>query len=368
MLNALAFAVIAAVLAPCFAEISWPGQRWSIGRRSALAIVLFAFWGGFLDFPLSDFPALTMALLALVAISHCDEPGWTLTAGLACGAAVDMRPSYLLLVPILPVLMVWGWRERRRAPRASAGRRAACMGLLVAGLLLVSLPQSLASHRHFGTWSFVPGAADHLTALQLTDGMFLQLYDTYVGPGHPPQMNYLDVAGSALLAKQNHQVVAGVGQYLGLVATAPITMGELLVRHVINGLDQRYSTPYVGRIDNHRWLRLVGFVLMFLAAVRLLWPAARRSLGAARWRYPVALAACCATSVPSAMETRYLLPIFLLGYILVLAPGWPNPVGPAADGMRRYRPVALIAVAGAASLLVFWHVVSETTRHLHLGT
>lgn len=113
-------------------------------------------------------------------------------------------------------------------------------------------------------------------------------------------------------------------------------------------------------------MRLGGFLLVFLALTRVLWPAARRSLGPARWRYPVALLVCCLTSLPSAMETRYLLPVYLLSYILVLAPGWPSPIAEDRIGLRRYRSAGAILVAYLLFMAVVWHVVSATSSHLQL--
>jgi hypothetical protein len=182
-------------------------------------------------------------------------------------------------------------------------------------------------------------------------------------------MEYGDPAGAALLNEQTGHTITGLGQYFHLIVSHPLTMGGVFVRHLINGLDQRYSTPYVEHLDtgSHRWLRLAGFLLVFLALLRMVWPAARRGLGSARWRYPAALLLCCATTVPSQMETRYLLPIYLLSYILVLAPGWPNPIGAADTGIRRFRTPALIILAYLVFMAVIWHVVSSTSSTLHFS-
>jgi hypothetical protein len=165
------------------------------------------------------------------------------------------------------------------------------------------------------------------------------------------------------------RLITGLGQYLGLVVAHPVTMGGVFARHVINGLDQRYTTPYVEHLEtgSHRWLRLAGFLLVFLGLLRVLWPDARRSLGVARWRYPVALLLCCLTAVPSAMEPRYMLPVYLLSNLLVLAPGWPNPIDITAVGVRRFRRLATIAVAYALFMTVIWHVVSEASNHPYFG-
>lgn len=310
-----------------------------------------------------------MTLLALVAIARFDTPGWMLVAGLACGAAIDMRPSYELLAPILALLVAWGWFEGRGEPHASVARRSLCVALLVVGFVVVSLPQSLSSHRHFHSWSFVPGTAGRVAEINLTAGLELQRYDTYVGVGHGPQMNYEDEAGSRLLSALAGGAVNSTSQYLGLVFSHPATMASLFVRHIVNGLDQRYTTPYVEHLDtgSHRWLRLAGLLLIFLGLLRILWPAARRRLGPARWRYVAALALCCVTSIPSPMQTRYLLPVYLLSYVLVLTPGWPNPIGPASQGLRRYRTTAIIVAAYLVSMVVVWQIASAATKHLHFA-
>lgn len=362
--NALVFALSGATLAPAMAEASWPGRRWGVWRRLTLTALFLIFWSGYLNFPLSDFPALMAVLLAIIAVSRADRLGWVLVAGLATGIAIDIRPSYILLAPVVLSLLLWRWFEQRR----HEGVRHLAVGLAVmlAGFAVVSLPQSLASHRYFRTWSFIPGSASHLESLQLTEGLRVQRVSGYVGAGHPPLMIYEDRSGQKLLAKQKEHVVVGLNQYLGLVEDHPVTMAGVLLRHVINGLDQRYSTPYIEHLDSgsHRWLRLFGFLLVFLGMLRVGWSKARLGLGAVRWRYPVALLICCLTAVPSAMETRYMLPVYLLSYILVLAPGWPNPMDTEAAGVRRFGTPAIIGAAYVVFMAIVLHVVSETSNHL----
>ena len=122
--------------------------------------------------------------------------------------------------------------------------------------------------------------------------MFLQRYDTYVGTGHGPEMLYIDKAGLALLDKQKNHEVASTGDYLEPFVTHPVVMGGLALSHLINGLDQRYDTPYISRLDtgSHRPLRIAGFLITFLALLRLIWPAARRRLAD-----PLALPGCTCT-------------------------------------------------------------------------
>ncbi|HEY2283991.1 MAG TPA: hypothetical protein VGH60_10630 [Solirubrobacteraceae bacterium] len=367
--NVLLYALIGAVLAPRLAEIAWPEHRWGLWRRLALTALLVIFWSGDINYPLADFPGLTMVLVALVAIARVDTPGWMLIAGIAGGLAVNMRPADLTLLPMLLVIVALSWFDQRGAPHPSLARRALCVGLLVVGFLVASLPQSLSAHRYYNTWSFIPGASTDLEKTKLAEGMVNQRWDTYEGPEGPSAIAYGDETGQRLLAQQPEGKIETPSQYIGVIVSHPDVMIPLLARHIINGMDARYNTIYVEHRDSEGrlWLRLAGFLLVFLALVRVLWPSARRRLSPARWRYPVALLLCCLTSVPTEMETRYMLPAYLLSYMLVLAPGWPNPIGPPEAGLRRFRTSAILAAAYLVFMAVVWHVVSGVHGHVVFG-
>jgi hypothetical protein len=370
LLNAVVVAVVTTILAPALAEQTWPDHRWGVGRRLLLAAVTLVFWRGYLNFPLSDFWALGAVLLALIAIGRVDRPGWMFVAGLSAAVALNMRPAYLLLAPILALLVAFAWWRGRGAPHAGWPKRGIGVALLVTGFALVSLPQSLGAHRHFDTWSFVPGAAGGLQALQFTEGLRMQRYETYVGHEQAsPQMIYIDPTGARILRERPNGQVKDGGEYLGVIASHPLQMAGVFGRHIVNGLDARYSTPYVEKIDTGggRWIRLLGFLLVFVALARVVWPQARRALGAARWRYPAALLAAGATALASAVETRFLLPAYLLSYVLALAPGWPPLLDPAQGGWRRYRAPAVVAVGLVVFFAVVLHIVGVATDHLQFG-
>jgi hypothetical protein len=367
LFNTLVFALIGTVLAPGLAEIVWPSRRWGLGRRLLLTAVLLVFWSGYLSVPLSDFPALAAVLLAFIGVVRAVSPGWMLIAGLAGGLALDVRAAYVLVAPMLIVLVAWAWLGRRDARPASIARRALCGSLLIAGFAVVSLPQSLAMHRHYNSWSFIPGSVAHQPILQLEAGLHLTRRDTYTGSDHAPVMLYYDEAGMRLQNEQKGGRISGFGQWAGLILHHPIVMGGVIARHLINELDARYSTAYVEHLDTatQSLPRLGGFLIVFLAFVRVLWPTARRRLGPARWRYPIALMSCCLPVILTGADPRYLLPIYLVSYLLVLTPGWPSPIVASEVGLRRFRTLAIIAVAYVAFMAVIWNVTSEATRNLH---
>jgi hypothetical protein len=351
--NAALFAVIGAVLAPRLARVAVPSVEWGFGRRLLLCAILWIFWRGFLNYPLSDFVALALALLALGVVgSSVSIPSFALVGG-AAALALDVRPAYFLLVPTVIALYLWRWYadDERRSPLWIAR-----FGCLLAAVVLVSLPQSLSQHENFGTWTPIPGG-NGLVALQYTDGLILQRYDTYVGgPESQAQMNYVDRDGIRILEGVENGVVKSTGQYAKLVVEHPVQMAGVFIRHLVNGLDQRYDTPYIEHLEgaSNKVFRIAGFLIVFLALVRLAWPRSRRRLAPISWRYLLALLLCSVSSVASAVETRFLLPVFLLATILVILPGWTTPIGPPELGPRRYLPT----VAIAAGAVVFFGVVA----------
>ena len=368
--NAAVLALIATVLAPGFARLAWPDERWGVWRRLGVGVLLLVFWRSYLNFPLSDFPALAAVLLALIAAARADVPGWMLVAGLASAAAINLRPAYILLVPVVLALAVAVWWRRRDGWSRSAPRLVACFTLLVCGFAAVSLPQSLATDRHHDSWSFVPGSVAKLSSLQFTQGVLLQRYETYVGPGQPgPRMFYDDPTGQRILEQRGDPTIDDAREYLDVVAGHPFDMAGVFARHVINGFDQRYPTPYVEAIDtgSQRWLRLAGFLLLFVALARVAWPPARRAVGVARWRYPAALLLCGASSVASAVETRFLLPGYLLAYLLVLAPGWPATLAELRPPAAGLRPALALGVAFVVYMALVLYVVGQATEQLRIA-
>jgi hypothetical protein len=371
LFNVLTFATIGTVLGPALVQTVWPTQpRWGLGRRLALMAILLVFWSGFLNFPLSDFPALATALLTLIAVARVDSPRWMLLAGAALALTLDIRESYLVFVPAVVAIVAWTWFEQRGTPHASGRRRAICAGVFILGFAVVSLPQSLSAHRYNGTWSFVPGASvTEPVGVFYGSGLKAQSYDTYVFNGAAAvEMRYVFPAGERLLAEQSEDKITSTSQYVGLYASHPLVMADMLVRHVINGLDPLYSTPYVENLHNagRTWGRIAAFGLLFLALLRLLWPAARRMLGPGRLRYLLALASCCLTTIPTQMERRYMLPVYLIAYLVALTPRWPNPLAQRAESLRRLRTPAAIAVAFVLYASIVWYVTSDAIDHVTL--
>lgn len=293
LLNSTLFAVIGGVLIPRLATISWPDTEWGLKRRLAAGALILFFWRGFLNYPLSDFPALAVALSAMIAVS-CRRRWALLFAGMAAAFASNARPAYLLLVPLLLGIVIWEQLEGRDIRRALRPRLFLGPAILLVGVAIVTLPQSALQHRDLGGYSPLPGGSE-LARLQYTVGLKLDLYGTYVGKPGPAVLEYRDPDSAGVFADLSRGEVSGTPEYAELIPGHPLTMVQLFLRHFLDGLDYRFTTPYTHSLQPplHNLVRGAGFLLVFLAILRIAWADARRSLG----RKPAgATRRCCYSS------------------------------------------------------------------------
>ncbi|WP_460502785.1 hypothetical protein, partial [Hymenobacter agri] len=228
---------------------------------------------------------------------------------------------------------------------------------LVGGAALVLLPQLLINQRHFGQATPLvlaqrPGK-EPLYLRQLAWGTALQRYETSLVPTIPRSLVYADSAGQRMLEAVPGGRFCNYGGFLRFLAQHPFSSAARYARHLFNGLDIRYPTPYPTRLHppGQAALRLLNYALLGLGG----W------LALARWRSigqqilpaepPVslppnavllALLLPCLLTLPTLMECRFLLPLHLLLLTGVAATWqplawWRSSAGP----MRRVAVLAL---------------------------
>jgi hypothetical protein len=321
--GALLAATLGVVVVPRLAKRLFPGAAVTPTRVLVLNALIFLYWRDHFDFPLTDFPTLVLASLSVLALLRATPLGF-LVAGLTFGLAMNMRPNYL------PALLVLCAVAALLASRPRGLRRAALAVVVVfAGAVVATMPQMLINHDQRGTWSPFLAKSHEELLISLYLGMHAQKYETYVGPAQnypTPGVSYLDPATiqlmksehiSAVTAPDGHLEFPSTGKYFRLVARHPFQMGASYVRHVFNGLDVRYPTPYIRNLkDTWIGLSLLEYTLLFLAFARLIVPRSRNVLGRVQWKGVVVLASTCASMVVIQAEPRYWLPLQLLVYML----------------------------------------------------
>jgi hypothetical protein len=315
-LNALVVALLGAVLMPTLAKRIFPGLRITVPRILAFNALLFVFWRDFLNFPLTDFPAITLVCGALLLAL---QPRWYLLAlsGLAAGIALNFRPAYLLLSVLLVPFAAYNFARGRPSRRLRHALVAAA--LVVVGIGVALAPQAAINHHTYHSLSPFPKGTHDLEGLQFTGGLQLQKYETTIDPTSSPSVFFPDRKTQALLYEGGRTHVSSTAGYLDIVVSHPIAMASAYLRRLFNGLDIEYPSPYVRNIVGDRsWLRsLLLYSLIFVALNVILRASLRRRLGHIDWLLGVLWLLPAATAVSSAVEVRFFLPLTLLIWALV---------------------------------------------------
>ena len=356
------------------------GRALSGGRWLAVLALGFLFWRDYFNFTLSDMPALALLLLGLLALGRRGW-GWASLAAALLAAAVNIRPIYAAALPGIFGLVLLGWAGARRW-RLQAGVLAA----LAAGGALVLLPQLLINQRYFGQASPLvlaqrPGSAP-LYLRQLAWGTAFQRYETSLIPAIPRSLVYADSAGQRALAAVPGGRFSSYGQFLGFAAARPLSTTMRYTRHLFNGLDIRYPTPYPTRLHppGQALLRLLNYALFGLGLSLVLMRNQRvmPTAGSNALVLPVegntaqtlipahksqavallfALLLPCLLALPTLMECRFLLPLHLL-LLTAVAACWQ----PRAWWRALGSPLRQVAVLGLLGLWMWgcWQL-SEAT-------
>jgi hypothetical protein len=343
LFGALEVAVLGTLLIPALVRASWPAARVTPWRILLLNGLIFFFWRDYFGYPMSDFPAATLAIAGLYAATRRSPLGYAL-AGLALGLAWNVRQAYIATLVV--VLVIAGARAGfRRAPR----RLLRNVGLVLVGLLVASAPQMLINHHHGFGWSLTVPDAKVIALINLSAGMQEQRYETYIGTAYPsPGVRYLDPSTQAILREDHIASFTSYTQYARVVERHPTEMVASWWRHIFNGLDVRFATPYIRDLNGASELfSLIVYSLIFVAGARLLIPSFRRQFGKVSWPEGLALAAGIVPAIPLGAETRYYIPVQLIVYALVLfAPGtrqgWAELGRPGKVTLMTLYPVFLL--------------------------
>ncbi len=339
------------------------GPPVALGRRLLFAGLGFALWRDYFNFSLSDFPALLALAMALITTLRGRGVLSTVVAGMTLAAAVNMRPVYQVALPAVGLLALlpppgrarwWGW------VRGAA---------LVLGAAVVLLPQAYSNNQHSGSWSpwvlTTPPGTPSLYVQQLQWGLKNQKYETSVGNDYPhPGMSFVDERGKAMWEATGLVEFAEASQYVRLCLGRPWRALGVWQRHLFNGLDVQYPTPYIQAVFVPTWpLAWLNYSIIFGGLLVLLTRRWHRPTTA--WARPalalLALLLPCLLAIPTAMECRFLLPLHLLLSAAVAFGAAPMPWWRAASVRAR----GVVVVGYAATVVAGFSASASVQKHLY---
>ena len=295
-----------------------------LGRRLLFGLLGFLLWRDYFNFSLTDFPALLALLYSVWTLQRNRSILSGLLAGIALAAAINFRPVYAATLPFAVLLYLWPQATVPGQPVQSL--RAWVRGAAyIVGIALTWYPQLLINQVQFGVNSPLVITAKNdgpsLYLYQLHGGLLFQKYETNVGTDYPkPQMLFDDPQGVNLTRQADLIAVTSYEHYLHGVLQYPVELAGMLGRHLFNGLDLQYPSPYINKVYVRSWpMALLNYsvlLLGFFLLVRL----CRQHMS---WRaLPVLITVLtilspCVATLPIIMECRFLMPLHLLLCALV---------------------------------------------------
>ena len=281
--------------------------------------LVFLFFHGYANYPLSDIPAIAVLLAALWLTKI---RVWGLVPGVLLGLAINFRPVYLISMIPITVLVAQRamllWRNERKP--AAFGH----FGAFVVGLCIVLGPQVYINHHTYKRLSVLPPTdlvyGQGLYLYQLQTGIGVQKFETNVGVEYPDaQVRYADPTGRSILASAKAE---SYGDLLALYAKYPIEFAAIYARHVFSGLDVKFPTVYVKNPYANAWWRsLINYsvIFLFISACRHV-----AKLRVNKVAFSAAIAAPILpvlAAIPATVEVRFFLPLYLLMYTVVAVAG-----------------------------------------------
>ena len=337
--NAVLASFLCVFLLPRIAGLIAPGpvSPWRIWISALVGGVIVS---GFSRFPLLDVWAVSLALLGVYGLAAGTRWWIAALSGFALMFAANVRPAYLapvliaaaLLLFVRPRVVLWA------IPGAMAGL----------------LPQLWVNVLAFGTWSVVPIGTSALMNVQATYATFATRYDTVMTPGHFPGQFYCDPA-YATLQLADEKPTSAPGVLLSALRHLPESLSFFSSKTAAS-LQWSFATPYEHAPGNGTSL-MTPFIIAVAAVglVALIW----RTAVSWRERSPriVALAligfwlGAVGTLVLSTPETRFAIPMVLVGLVGVLA-AIPSPLRFTRPGLGLLVSIVLaIALVGALFFL-----------------
>ena len=313
--TALFFTVLSIYILPWSFRVffRWRTHLWG---RALIAILLFFFWRGYFRYPLSDFPAFALFLVGVTLLLSSMEarkfPFWIVVAGACIGAAINTRPVFqIALIFIIPIVFIYFFKK-------GIAKGAAWFSVILLGFGLIVFPQFQINSTHFNVkspWVLARVVGDeNLFVKQLFWGLETQRYESSIGDNYPSiVVGYSDPFINNL-QKTNLLREKTIARYIKIMKRFPLEIAISYFRHLFNGLDPYYATPYISNIFvNHVFLSTVNYLIWFLVLFKLV------KINLSQLKYAnvfglMGLLAPVALAIPTAVEVRFFLPAYLLAY------------------------------------------------------
>lgn len=316
--SALFFSVLSFYIIPWAFGAIFRWRTFLFGRL-LIAFLIFFFWRGHFLYPLSDFPAFAFILIGVALLTQSlrsqDVSYLSIFIGFFIGAALNIRPVYLVSIfVILPFLLIHVYK-------LGLSKGAKWLSLILLGFSLILLPQFKINQTHFkvnSPWVLARVVDDeNLYEKQLFWGLKTQKYEANMGDNYPSIVVIYNDPIAPKLQKAGLLRNKTFDGYIKIMQRYPLDMAVSLFRHMFNGLDIFFSTPYVRNIfADHTFFSAINYSVWFLVAIYF-FQMDMSKLDHVKIVAVTGLLAPVVLAIPTAVEVRFFLPAYLLAYGVV---------------------------------------------------
>jgi len=314
--TSLFFTFFSVYILPWFTHALF-GWKKILSGRALSGVLIFFFWRGYFLYPLSDFPALASFLIGVTlfvkALRNPTNVIMPIISGFFLGIATNIRPIYqaslLILLTAAPMFL---WKSYKKK------QILLWLVFFLLGCTVVLFPQYQINKIHFqnkSPWVKARyGSDESLYVKQLFWGLGTQKFESNIGNNYPSIAVIYEDPFIQNLQKTNLLKDKTLSQYFKIVRRYPLDMGISYFRHMFNGLDIFFSTPYVKNVyAKHTFLSVVNYLIWLLIALHLLKTDISQvdnlsAIGVISLLFPVLLA------IPTAVEIRFFLQAHILAY------------------------------------------------------
>lgn len=301
----------------------------SLKMRFIFLMVFFIFWRGYVLYPLTDFFSLAALISAILIVNNLNfnSDRWfqLVTTGMLIFTSFNLRPSYVIIIVPFIIYLLYQFLNihKFKISFKNSFYFIRNMILIGIGICLLSVPQVLINKVNFQINSiFVPMEkffnGQNLMLSKLKLGMTIQKYETYVGSEYDSSVALLnDTLGLDIINKNGIKEFNSYAEYITLVFQNMFSFSKIYLKHLFNGFDIRYSTPYIVKfhsiIESHI-IQFINFTILFLCLYLI-----RNHLNKIfsrsnieKYLAIIILLLPCLVSLPTEPEVRFYIPLVLM--------------------------------------------------------
>lgn len=307
--NALGLAITAVYILPSFFNKLFDIKLTKINIISYILLSQFFlfFWGGFLHYPLSDFPSAIFFILGILFLLYTSDArnriiggGFLLVAGMCFAAAYNIRSIYLFgFYGFLIYIFVISFK--------SSGIKNAVLytTIFLAGFIILELPQFYINVEKYGQYSILL-TSKGVNLLLLRYGTSIIDYFAVVGVGG---LYVRDPSGVFVFG--GRASFMNYGDYVKFLLENPAFQVGFYFKKLISSLDIKYDTTYViDYFKNMIIFRNFNYLIIFLGIISFIIKkiSLRQLVICSLFFLPAFVA------LFGAVESRYFLLIYILLY------------------------------------------------------